>query len=699
MNFSQSFSCPDCGISIEEIEPRSFSFNNPFGACPVCFGLGYKMEFDEELMIPDRTLSINEGAISVIGWQSCATKGSFSRAILDALGEAYGFDLDTPFGEYPENIRDILINGTKGESVKVFYKGQRGEGVYDITFEGLVRSVERRYREASETAKAEYESYMRITPCHECDGQRLKKSSLAVTVGEKNISEVTQLSIERTYEFFEKLELNHTQQLIGNQILKEIKSRIRFLVDVGLDYLTLARATGSLSGGEAQRIRLATQIGSGLVGVAYILDEPSIGLHQRDNDKLLNTLKHLRDLGNTLIVVEHDEDTMFEADCIVDIGPGAGEHGGQVVAVGTAEELMQNENSVTGAYLSGRLRIPVPEERREPTGWLEVLGARENNLKNIDVRFPLGVMTCVTGVSGSGKSSLVNEILYKTLARELNRARTIPGKHTAITGLEQVDKVINIDQSPIGRTPRSNPATYTGVFDLIRDLFAATPDAKARGYKKGRFSFNVKGGRCEACSGDGILKIEMHFLPDVYVPCEVCKGKRYNRETLDVRYKGKNIFDVLDMTVEEALEFFDHIPSIRRKMETLNAVGLSYIRLGQPSTTLSGGEAQRIKLATELSKRSTGKTVYILDEPTTGLHFADVHKLTEILRRFSEEGNTVIVIEHNLDVIKTADYIIDIGPEGGDKGGTIVAKGTPEEIAQNEKSYTGKYIDAILKKK
>ena len=697
MNFSQSFSCPDCGISIEEIEPRSFSFNNPFGACPVCFGLGYKMEFDEDLMIPDKSLSINEGAIVVLGWQSCATKGSFTRAILDALCEEYRFDLDTPFEKYPKKIHDILIYGTGGRSVKVYYKGQRGEGVYDIAFEGLIRSVERRYRETgSETTKAEYESYMQITPCPECRGQRLKQGALAVTVGEKNIYEVTELSIERMRVFLQELQLNETQQMIGNQILKEIKARIQFLIDVGLDYLTLARATGTLSGGEAQRIRLATQIGSGLVGVAYILDEPSIGLHQRDNDKLLNTLKHLRDLGNSLIVVEHDEDTMRAADCIVDIGPGAGEHGGEVVAVGTAEELMANEKSITGAYLSGRLKIPVPEVRRKPTGWLKVIGAQQNNLKNIDVAFPLGVMTCVTGVSGSGKSSLVNEILYKKLARELNRARTIPGNHKKIEGLDQVDKVINIDQSPIGRTPRSNPATYTGVFDLIRDLFAATADAKARGYKKGRFSFNVKGGRCEACSGDGILKIEMHFLPDVYVPCEVCKGKRYNRETLEVKYKGKSIYDVLNMTVEEALQFFDHIPSIRRKMETLNDVGLSYIRLGQPSTTLSGGEAQRIKLATELSKRSTGKTVYILDEPTTGLHFADVHKLTEILHRFSEEGNTVIVIEHNLDVIKTADYLIDIGPEGGDKGGTVVACGTPEEVAENPASYTGKYVKPML---
>ena len=700
MNFSQSFSCPDCGISIEEIEPRSFSFNNPFGACPACFGLGYKMEFSEELMIPDPSLSINEGAITVMGWQSCADKNSFTNAILVALCKEYDFDLDTPFDKYPKKIHDILIYGTNGKTIKVYYKGQRGEGIYDVVFEGLIKSVERRYREThSESSKAEYETFMNITPCSECKGQRLKKSALAVTVGDKNIAEVTSLSIDCLQEFLNNLVLSKTQHIIGDQILKEIKARIQFLMDVGLEYLTLSRATGTLSGGEAQRIRLATQIGSGLVGVAYILDEPSIGLHQRDNDKLLATLKRLRDLGNSLIVVEHDEDTMLAADCIVDIGPGAGEHGGQVVAIGTAKELMKCKNSITGDYLSGRKRIPVPTERRKPTGYLKVIGAQENNLKNIDVKFPLGVMTCVTGVSGSGKSSLVNEILYKKLAKELNRARTIPGKHKRIEGLEQVDKVINIDQSPIGRTPRSNPATYTGVFDLIRDLFAATPDAKARGYKKGRFSFNVKGGRCEACSGDGILKIEMHFLPDVYVPCEVCGGKRYNRETLDVKYKGKNIYDVLNMTVEEAVTFFENIPSIRRKMETLNDVGLSYIRLGQPSTELSGGEAQRIKLATELSKRSTGKTVYILDEPTTGLHFADVHKLTEILQRLTAEGNTVIVIEHNLDVIKTADYIIDIGPEGGDKGGTVVACGTPEEIAQNEKSYTGKYIDAILKKK
>ena len=682
VQFSESFSCPDCGISIEEIEPRSFSFNNPFGACPECFGLGYKMEFDEDLMIPDKRLSISEGAITVMGWQSCTDKKSFTYAILDALSKEYGFSLDTPFEDYPKEVHDVLIHGTNGKEVKVYYKGQRGEGVYDVAFEGLIRNVERRYREtSSETMKAEYEEFMNITPCSACKGQRLKPGALAVTVGDKNISELTGMSIEK---------------LIGGQILKEINSRIQFLMDVGLNYLTLGRSTGTLSGGEAQRIRLATQIGSGLVGVAYILDEPSIGLHQRDNDKLLGTLKHLRDLGNSVIVVEHDEDTMRESDFIVDIGPGAGEHGGEVVATGNAEEIMQNENSVTGAYLSGRIRIPVPEVRRKPTGWLKVLGAQENNLKNIDVKFPLGVMTCVTGVSGSGKSSLVNQILYKRLARDLNRARTIPGRHKGIEGLEQLDKVINIDQSPIGRTPRSNPATYTGVFDLIRDLFAATPDAKARGYKKGRFSFNVKGGRCEACSGDGIIKIEMHFLPDVYVPCEVCKGRRYNRETLEVKYKGKNIYDVLDMTVEEAMHFFENVPSIRRKMETLYDVGLSYIRLGQPSTTLSGGEAQRIKLATELSKRSTGKTIYILDEPTTGLHFADVHKLTEILHRMTEDGNTVIVIEHNLDVIKTADYIIDIGPEGGDKGGTVIAEGTPEEVAESPVSYTGKYIKPML---
>ncbi len=699
VQFSESFSCPDCGISIEEIEPRSFSFNNPFGACPECFGLGYKMEFDEDLMIPDKRLSISEGAITVMGWQSCTDKKSFTYAILDALSKKYGFSLDTPFEDYPKEVHDVLIHGTNGKEVKVYYKGQRGEGVYDVAFEGLIRNVERRYREtSSETMKAEYEEFMNITPCHACKGQRLKPGALAVTVGDKNISELTGMSIEKLQIFLKELKLSNQQLLIGGQILKEINSRIQFLMDVGLNYLTLGRSTGTLSGGEAQRIRLATQIGSGLVGVAYILDEPSIGLHQRDNDKLLGTLKHLRDLGNSVIVVEHDEDTMREADFIVDIGPGAGEHGGEVVATGNAEEIMRNENSVTGAYLSGRIRIPVPEIRRKPTGWLKVLGAQENNLKNIDVKFPLGVMTCVTGVSGSGKSSLVNQILYKRLARDLNRARTIPGRHKGIEGLEQLDKVINIDQSPIGRTPRSNPATYTGVFDLIRDLFAATPDAKARGYKKGRFSFNVKGGRCEACSGDGIIKIEMHFLPDVYVPCEVCKGRRYNRETLEVKYKGKNIYDVLDMTVEEAMHFFENVPSIRRKMETLYDVGLSYIRLGQPSTTLSGGEAQRIKLATELSKRSTGKTIYILDEPTTGLHFADVHKLTEILRRLTEDGNTVIVIEHNLDVIKTADYIIDIGPEGGDKGGTVIAEGTPEEVAESPVSYTGKYIKPMLER-
>lgn len=700
MNFSQSFSCPDCGISIDEIEPRSFSFNNPFGACPDCFGLGYKMEFDIDLMIPDQSLTINEGAIVVTGWQSCTEKSSFTRAILDALCKEYQFDLDTPFEKYPKKIKEVLINGTGGKEVKVYYKGQRGEGVYDVAFEGLIRNVERRYRETgSETMKAEYETFMQITPCHACKGQRLKPAALAVTVGGKNIYDMTNMSIGKLHEFMEQMVLTEHQMLIGGQILKEIKARIRFLIDVGLEYLTLARATGSLSGGEAQRIRLATQIGSGLVGVAYILDEPSIGLHQRDNDKLLHTLKHLRDLGNSLIVVEHDEDTMMEADYIVDIGPGAGEHGGEVVAAGNAQQIMKNRKSVTGAYLSGKMKIPVPETRKEPTGWLKVIGAQENNLKNIDVDIPLGVMTVVTGVSGSGKSSLVNEILYKRLARELNRARTIPGKHKKIEGIDKLDKVIDIDQSPIGRTPRSNPATYTGVFDLIRDLFASTQDAKARGYKKGRFSFNVKGGRCEACSGDGILKIEMHFLPDVYVPCEVCHGQRYNRETLEVKYKGKSIYDVLDMTVEEAVTFFENVPSIRRKMETLYEVGLGYIRLGQPSTTLSGGEAQRIKLATELSKRSTGKTIYILDEPTTGLHFADVHKLTEILERLSADGNTVVVIEHNLDVIKTADYIIDIGPEGGDKGGTVVASGTPEEIAKNPASYTGKYIDMMLKKK
>ena len=699
VNFSQSFSCPDCGISIEEIEPRSFSFNNPFGACPECSGLGYKMEFDADLIIPDKSLSINEGAITVMGWQSASKKGSFTRAILEALAEEYQFSLDTPFEEYPEEIQNILIHGTNGKNVNVHYFGQRGEGFYDIAFEGIIKNVERRYRETySEASKAEYEEFMRITPCRACKGQRLKPGALAVTVGNHNIAEITSFSIEELAKFLDNLELTSQQHMIGDQILKEIRARLQFLLDVGLDYLTLSRATGTLSGGEAQRIRLATQIGSGLVGVAYILDEPSIGLHQRDNDKLLGTLKHLRDLGNTVIVVEHDEDTMFAADHIVDIGPGAGEHGGEVIAEGTAEEIMQVPESITGAYLSGRIRIPIPEERRRPTGWLKIVGAQENNLKNIDVKIPLGVMTCVTGVSGSGKSSLVNEILYKYLAKKLNRARTIPGKHKKIEGVEQLDKVINIDQSPIGRTPRSNPATYTGVFDQIRDLFAATQDAKERGYKKGRFSFNVKGGRCEACSGDGILKIEMHFLPDVYVPCEVCGGKRYNRETLEVHYKGKSIYDVLNMTVEEALTFFENVPSIRRKIETLYDVGLSYLRLGQPSTTLSGGEAQRIKLATELSKRSTGKTIYILDEPTTGLHFADVHKLTEILKRLASDGNTVVVIEHNLDVIKTADYIIDIGPEGGAKGGTVIAEGTPEEVALNPVSYTGKYIDMMLKK-
>ena len=700
LNFSQSFSCPDCGISIDEIEPRSFSFNNPFGACPKCLGLGYKMEFDIDLMIPDKKLSINEGAITVLGWQSCTTQGSFSRAILDALAREYNFSLDTPFCEYPKEIQDILINGTGGHSVKVYYKGQRGEGVYDVAFPGLIRNVKQRYRETgSETMKQEYESFMRITPCTTCKGQRLKKESLAVTVADKNIYEVTNMPVERLQGFLRDLKLSEQQELIGKQILKEIRARVGFLAEVGLEYLSLGRATGTLSGGEAQRIRLATQIGSGLVGVAYILDEPSIGLHQRDNDKLLGALMRLRDLGNSLIVVEHDEDTMRAADCVIDIGPGAGEHGGQLVAMGTAEDLMKNEQSVTGAYLSGRLKIPVPEVRKEPTGFLHIKGAAENNLKHIDVDIPLGVMTCVTGVSGSGKSSLINEILYKRLARDLNRARIIPGKHDDILGIDQLDKVIDIDQSPIGRTPRSNPATYTGVFDQIRDLFAATADAKAKGYKKGRFSFNVKGGRCEACSGDGIIKIEMHFLPDVYVPCEVCKGKRYNRETLEVKYKGKSIYDVLNMTVEEALTFFENVPSIRRKIETLYDVGLSYIRLGQPSTTLSGGEAQRIKLATELSKRSTGKTIYILDEPTTGLHFADVHKLIEILRRLSEGGNTVVVIEHNLDVIKTADYIIDIGPEGGDRGGTVIAQGTPEEIAASPVSYTGKYVKKYLEQK
>ncbi len=697
-NFSQSFSCPDCGISVDEIEPRSFSFNNPFGACPDCLGLGYKMEFDIDLMIPDKSLSILDGAIVVTGWQSCTNEGSFSRAILDALAREYDFSLAIPFEEYPEKIQDILINGTNGHSVKVYYKGQRGEGVYDVAFPGLIRNVEQRYRETgSDAMKQEYESFMRITPCKTCKGQRLKKESLAVTVADKNIYEVTNLSIEKLKAFLADMQLSEQQQLIGRQILKEIRARVSFLSDVGLDYLSLGRATGTLSGGEAQRIRLATQIGSGLVGVAYILDEPSIGLHQRDNDRLLGSLMKLRDLGNSLIVVEHDEDTMRAADCIVDIGPGAGEHGGQLVAMGTAEDLMKNEDSITGAYLSGKLKIPVPLERRKPTGFLTIKGAAENNLKNIDVKIPLGIMTCITGVSGSGKSSLINEILYKRLARDLNRARVIPGKHKDILGTDQLDKVINIDQSPIGRTPRSNPATYTGVFDQIRDLFAATADAKAKGYKKGRFSFNVKGGRCEACSGDGIIKIEMHFLPDVYVPCEVCKGKRYNRETLEVKYKDKNIYDVLNMTVEEALTFFENVPSIKRKIQTLYDVGLSYIRLGQPSTELSGGEAQRIKLATELSKRSTGKTIYILDEPTTGLHFADVHKLVEILKRLSEGGNTVVVIEHNLDVIKTADYIIDIGPEGGDKGGTVVAQGTPEEVAQSPVSYTGKYVKKYLK--
>ena len=697
LNFSQSFSCPDCGISIDEIEPRSFSFNNPFGACPQCLGLGYKMEFDIDLMIPDKKLSINEGAIAVLGWQSCTTQGSFSRAILDALAREYEFSLDTPFCEYPKKVQDILIHGTGGHSVKVYYKGQRGEGVYDVAFPGLIRNVEQRYRETgSEAMKQEYESFMRITPCTTCKGQRLKKESLAVTVADKNIYEVTNMPVQKLQGFLRDLKLSKQQELIGRQILKEIRARVGFLAEVGLEYLSLGRATGTLSGGEAQRIRLATQIGSGLVGVAYILDEPSIGLHQRDNDKLLGALMRLRDLGNSLIVVEHDEDTMRAADCVIDIGPGAGEHGGQLVAMGTAEDLMKNEQSVTGAYLSGRLKIPVPEVRKEPTGFLHIKGAAENNLKHIDVDIPLGVMTCITGVSGSGKSSLINEILYKRLARDLNRARVIPGKHDDILGINQLDKVINIDQSPIGRTPRSNPATYTGVFDQIRDLFAATADAKAKGYKKGRFSFNVKGGRCEACSGDGIIKIEMHFLPDVYVPCEVCDGKRYNRETLEVKYKGKNIYDVLDMTVEEAVTFFDNVPSIRRKIETLNDVGLSYVKLGQPSTELSGGEAQRIKLATELSKRSTGKTIYILDEPTTGLHFADVHKLVDILHKLTEGGNTVVVIEHNLDVIKTADYIIDMGPEGGDRGGTVIAKGTPEEVAKVKKSYTGQYVKKYL---
>ena len=697
INFSQSFSCPDCQISIDEIEPRSFSFNNPFGACPDCFGLGYKMEFDVDLMIPDKSLSISEGAITVMGWQSCTDKGSFTRAILDALANEYHFSLDTPFQDYPEEIKNILIHGTNGHSVKVYYKGQRGEGIYDIAFPGLIKNVEQRYKETgSDAMKQEYESFMRITPCKTCKGQRLKKESLAVTVGDKNIYEITALSIEKLCDFLKDLKLSSQQELIGKQILKEIRARVGFLAEVGLDYLSLSRATATLSGGEAQRIRLATQIGSGLVGVAYILDEPSIGLHQRDNDKLLRALMRLRDLGNSLIGVEHDEDTMRAADCVVDIGPGAGEHGGKLVEIGTAETLMQNPDSVTGAYLSGRIRIPVPTERKQPTGWLKIRGAAENNLKQVNVDIPLGVMTSVTGVSGSGKSSLINEVLYKTLARDLNRARTIPGKHKEIQGLDQLDKVINIDQSPIGRTPRSNPATYTGVFDQIRDLFAATADAKARGYKKGRFSFNVKGGRCEACSGDGIIKIEMHFLADVYVPCEVCKGKRYNRETLEVKYKDKSIYDVLNMTVEEALGFFENVPSIRRKIQTLYDVGLSYIRLGQPSTELSGGEAQRIKLATELSKRSTGRTIYILDEPTTGLHFADVHKLVEILKRLTDGGNTVVVIEHNLDVIKTADYIIDMGPEGGDRGGTVIATGTPEQIAECPESYTGQYVKKYL---
>ena len=699
IQFSESFSCPDCGISIGEIEPRSFSFNNPFGACPTCFGLGYKMEFDVDLMIPDKRLSIAEGAIQVMGWQSCTDPSSFTYAVLKALTEEYHFSLETPFQDYPGEIKYVILHGTDGKELKVHYKGMRGEGVYDVAFEGLIRNVQRKYRETgSDTMKQEYEQFMRITPCETCKGQRLKAESLAVTVADKNIYEITSMSVKSLGSFLNDMELSHQQHLIGDQILKEIRARVGFLNEVGLDYLSLSRATGTLSGGEAQRIRLATQIGSGLVGVAYILDEPSIGLHQRDNDKLLGALKNLKDLGNTLIVVEHDEDTMLAADYIVDIGPGAGAHGGQVVACGTAEEIMKNKNSVTGAYLSGRIKIPVPSERRKPTGFLTIKGARENNLKNIDVKVPLGIMTCITGVSGSGKSSLTNEILYKRLARDLNRARCIPGKHDDILGIEQLDKVIDIDQSPIGRTPRSNPATYTGVFDMIRDLFAATPDAKAKGYKKGRFSFNVKGGRCEACSGDGILKIEMHFLPDVYVPCEVCGGKRYNRDTLEVKYKGKSIYDVLDMTVEEALKFFENVPAIARKIQTLYDVGLSYVKLGQPSTELSGGEAQRIKLATELSKRSTGKTIYILDEPTTGLHFADVHKLIEILRRLSDGGNTVIVIEHNLDVIKTADYIIDMGPEGGDGGGTVIAQGTPEEVAEVPGSYTGYYVKKYLEK-
>ncbi len=698
MTFSESFSCPDCGISIDEIEPRSFSFNNPFGACPVCHGLGYKMEFDVDLMIPDRSLSINDGCFQVLGWQSAAKPGSFSRAILEALGEEFGFDMDTPFEQYSQEVQDLLLYGIGTRPVKVRYKGQRGEGVYDITFEGLLENIRRRYRESSQSMREEYESYMSITPCEECHGKRLKAESLAVTVDDKNIAEVTEMSIADLHEYLAELHINDRQQLIGGVILKEIRARIQFLMDVGLDYLALYRPTATLSGGEAQRIRLATQIGSGLVGVAYILDEPSIGLHQRDNDKLIATLKRLRDLGNSLIVVEHDEDTMLAADYIVDIGPGAGEYGGEVVAAGTAKDIMKCKKSITGAYLSGRKKIPVPETRRTPTGWITVTGARENNLKNIDVKFPLGVMTCVTGVSGSGKSSLVNEILYKHLARDLNRAKEKPGKHDDILGIEQLDKVINIDQSPIGRTSRSNPATYTGVFDMIRDLFASSKDAKAKGYGKGRFSFNVSGGRCEACKGDGIIKIEMHFLPDVYVPCEVCHGKRYNRETLDVKYKGKSISDVLDMTVDEACVFFENLPSILRKIETLRDVGLGYIKLGQPSTALSGGEAQRIKLATELSKRSTGRTIYILDEPTTGLHFADVHKLIDILQRLTEGGNTVVVIEHNLDVIKTADYIIDIGPEGGVHGGTIVTQGTPEEVVQCPESYTGKYLEKYLTK-
>lgn len=697
LTFSQSFSCPDCGISMEEMEPRTFSFNNPFGACPECHGIGIKMEFSEELLIPDTSLSIDDGAIAAMGWASVTDKGSYTRATMEALAKEYDFKLSTPYRDYPDKIKYIIMHGTDGKTVKVHYQGQRGVGVYDVAFEGLIRNMERRYRETgSETQRAEYETFMNTTPCKACKGKRLKREALAVTVGDMNIADVTDLSIRELYEFMNNLSLTPMQLKIGELVLKEIRARIGFLMDVGLDYLTLARATGTLSGGEAQRIRLATQIGSGLVGVAYILDEPSIGLHQRDNDKLLKTLKHLKDLGNTLIVVEHDEDTMFAADCIVDIGPGAGEHGGEVVAVGTAQEIMDNPNSITGAYLSGRIKIPVPKVRKEPTGYLTIKGAKENNLRNINVDIPLGVMTCVTGVSGSGKSSLVTQILYKRLARDLNRARCIPGKHDDMIGIDKLDKVINIDQSPIGRTPRSNPATYTGVFDQIRDLFAATQDAKMKGYSKGRFSFNVKGGRCEACSGDGIIKIEMNFLPDIYVPCEVCGGKRYNRETLDVRYKGKNIYDVLDMTVEEAVKFFENVPSIKRKIETLNDVGLSYLKLGHPSTSLSGGEAQRIKLATELSKRSTGKTIYILDEPTTGLHFADVHKLVDILQRLSEGGNTVVVIEHNLDVIKTADYIIDIGPEGGDKGGTVIAKGTPEEVAKVKESYTGYYIKRYL---